>query len=178
MIQLGSSPHTRDKFQRRKDVLHGSRITPAYAGQITSFGFNGNRIRDHPRIRGTNSLQIFQLLSVLGSPPHTRDKFCRFRNKLSRHGITPAYAGQILWCKKLYCSNWDHPRIRWTNVDTFVPLGIPEGSPTHTRDKWENHRNYRGWIGIIPAYAGQILILYHIVDPEEDHPRIRGTNIA
>ena len=136
MIQLGSSPHTRDKFQRRKDVLHGSRITPAYAGQITSFGFNGNRIRDHPRIRGTNSLQIFQLLSVLGSPPHTRDKFCRFRNKLSRHGITPAYAGQILWCKKLYCSNWDHPRIRGTNVDTFVPLGIPEGSPTHTRDKY------------------------------------------
>ena len=31
--------------------------------------------------------------------------------------------------------------------------------------------------GIIPAYAGQIVFLVGFLDPVQDHPRIRGTNL-
>ena len=70
-------------------------IIPAYAGQISyPFAF---RIfaRDHPRIRGTNVVEWILWKLLLGSSPHTRDKF-ELENVLkSASGIIPAYAGQI-----------------------------------------------------------------------------------
>ena len=135
-VLAGSSPHTRDKWENHRNYRGWIGIIPAYAGQMIEKLLIYINFRDHPRIRGTNSKEEKTFCTALGSPPHTRDKLPPLALMVIESGITPAYAGQILWCKKLYCSNWDHPRIRGTNVDTFVPLGIPEGSPTHTRDKY------------------------------------------
>ena len=133
---MGSPPHTRDKCPMWGLTTPHFRIIPAYAGQIEGICIRYPARWDHPRIRGTNKTHSRAFFVLAGSSPHTRDKWENHRNYRGWIGIIPAYAGQILWCKKLYCSNWDHPRIRGTNVDTFVPLGIPEGSPTHTRDKY------------------------------------------
>ena len=51
--------------------------------------------QDHPRIRGTNLVGCSNIDGLLGSPPHTRDKYITKLFLLFSIGITPAYAGQI-----------------------------------------------------------------------------------
>ena len=51
------------------------------------------------------------------------------------------------------------------------------GSSPHTRDKCIYLIQNRHADGIIPAYAGQILLVALISMVCWDHPRIRGTNI-
>ena len=52
----GSPPHTRDKSKVFKTSSAKSRITPAYAGQISEVIIDMENMEDHPRIRGTNTL--------------------------------------------------------------------------------------------------------------------------
>ena len=52
--ELGSSPHTRDKFGGNKDDYVDKGIIPAYAGQIIKLLGVEIANEDHPRIRGTN----------------------------------------------------------------------------------------------------------------------------
>ena len=54
-VQMGSPPHTRDKYQQRTLRHFRSGITPAYAGQIKKSSKSLGDMKDHPRIRGTNS---------------------------------------------------------------------------------------------------------------------------
>ena len=100
-VQLGSSPHTRDKSFNITGGFFMSRIIPAYAGQISK----GSKLicnnKDHPRIRGTNNDSRPGYYSLLGSSPHTRDKLqAKYKDDFETR-IIPAYAGQII---KFYCS--------------------------------------------------------------------------
>ena len=90
--------------------------------------------------------------------------------------IIPAYAGQISCRNKSYSRKRDHPRIRGTN---FCFLLLPKrltGSSPHTRDKYQSVFSTYRCRRIIPAYAGQILVVYVHIHKQQDHPRIRGTN--
>ena len=113
---LGSSPHTRDKFHMCMPVLAFPRIIPAYAGQMPCPQGTSKGRRDHPRIRGTNS--VFRLIQALlsGSSPHTRDKYPLPKIRPCRSRIIPAYAGQINARSRSRNLDWDHPRIRGTNL--------------------------------------------------------------
>ena len=71
------------------------RIIPAYAGQIRYVILKGERLGDHPRIRGTNQMAEEARKNNEGSSPHTRDKSYISYQKDVREGIIPAYAGQI-----------------------------------------------------------------------------------
>ena len=91
----GSSPHTRDKYM---DFVLGYvylRIIPAYAGQIMNAYISKAYSRDHPRIRGTNRRNPHRGYGLVGSSPHTRDKFPRIKVIIIIIRIIPAYAGQI-----------------------------------------------------------------------------------
>ena len=55
---------------------------------------------------------------------------------------------------------------------------MAEGSPPHTRDKFEDMDLKEVSIRITPAYAGQIFCCLFIFWLCEDHPRIRGTNLT
>ena len=94
-IGLGSSPHTRDKYFYTDEVDDSIRIIPAYAGQITWKRRISNGNVDHPRIRGTNGDKPMTTLPMLGSSPHTRDKWHSPINNANFTGIIPAYAGQM-----------------------------------------------------------------------------------
>ena len=72
----------------------------------------------------------------------------------------------------------DHPRIRGTNCLKDECEENAPGSSPHTRDKWAIQLLSTVDGGIIPAYAGQISSRESRTRAEEDHPRIRGTNIA
>ena len=175
---LGSPPHTRDKFEVEVIAEIADRITPAYAGQITSRVQGGGSNRDHPRIRGTNLTSAHSLSPVPGSPPHTRDKFFRLSEGREGERITPAYAGQILKFSIRMMESQDHPRIRGTNFSNSSTLLYPLGSPPHTRDKCQARRLKARSPRITPAYAGQITCEDVEARYREDHPRIRGTNVV
>ena len=53
----------------------------------------------------------------------------------------------------------DHPRIRGTNNVGERPMPISTGSSPHTRDKSKAHALGLPDSRIIPAYAGQIIML-------------------
>ena len=50
------------------------------------------------------------------------------------------------------------------------------GSSPHTRDKLKTLCVFSHPLGIIPAYAGQIIFFIYLCFNYWDHPRIRGTN--
>ena len=132
--------------------------------------------RNHPRIRGTNGYLSIGPFFLMGSSPHTRDKFSSNCVCSLLYGIIPAYAGQIRHITLDIFGSEDHPRIRGTNT-TRIPVSISRpGSSPHTRDKFGSL--YGGVINgrIIPAYAGQIPRICRISESLRDHPRIRGTN--
>ena len=176
--ETGSPPHTRDKFTSSVRFALVSRITPAYAGQIVRRGVPRSLHQDHPRIRGTNPAPPTGSLFTMGSPPHTRDKFCCLVLVLFCQRITPAYAGQIIAVYQNRLIYWDHPRIRGTNKNSIWHSFEDSGSSPHTRDKRDNIFDTRIYSGIIPAYAGQITIPFIRLGKQWDHPRIRGTNIG
>ena len=153
---------------------------------------------DHPRIRGTNSSRTSSPLMILGSSPHTRDKFYRMPPHNLRTRIIPAYAGQISGVVCHSPGEQDHPRIRGTNQLPFRSRLKRPGSSPHTRDKSLLWSAIREGSRIIPAYAGQIFFSILLLHPsriipayagqmgirsrnslrKRDHPRIRGTNDA
>ena len=95
LLHSGSPPHTRDKFNSLTGKFGQNRITPAYAGQIILIKLQSQVQQDHPRIRGTNELIYSMIKAIIGSPPHTRDKYLADTSSTIAGGITPAYAGQI-----------------------------------------------------------------------------------
>ena len=95
-IELGSSPHTRDKFRECLNKLFDYRIIPAYAGQIRIQLEKKKLRQDHPRIRGTNIIITDGTDTSVGSSPHTRDKLEYPFIDDDMYRIIPAYAGQIL----------------------------------------------------------------------------------
>ena len=94
-MSIGSSPHTRDKCDLRKDFSYFIGIIPAYAGQIFSCFHAHKGTEDHPRIRGTNAEKGRREGSGAGSSPHTRDKLLQNTILNQELRIIPAYAGQI-----------------------------------------------------------------------------------
>ena len=173
---MGSSPHTRDKFGSLYGGVINGRIIPAYAGQIPRICRISESLRDHPRIRGTNARLYLATAIGSGSSPHTRDKYDLRVNRRLLERIIPAYAGQMSLFRLFYRLLQDHPRIRGTNLSLLPNDKLPEGSSPHTRDKFINSFVTLKWSRIIPAYAGQIIVILGKELEGEDHPRIRGTN--
>ena len=134
-LDMGSSPHTRDKSRAGSSLRKAGRIIPAYAGQMKDTTYDKFSVRDHPRIRGTNSKNGGQMKDPMGSSPHTRDKYREYFyiSKIDR--IIPAYAGQMLQIQISGFCLRDHPRIRGTNQFRKNSLFRLKGSSPHTRDK-------------------------------------------
>ena len=127
---LGSPPRMREKLNLKRFIRLNERITPAYAGKTWRNWTYNLKVWDHPRMCGKNLLVSFLLSSIVGSPPHVREKRelarnvvilgspPRMREKLIPWlmrpvltRITPAYAGKTRtwsWDDKL---SRDHPRV-------------------------------------------------------------------
>ena len=92
----------------------------------------------------------------MGSPPLTQDKFTTGVTLPLAAGITPAYAGQIIYIKQPFVLWWDHPRLRRTNNPLPIAAPASGGSPPLTQDKFFCVCRNGHATGITPAYAGQI----------------------
>ncbi len=90
---LGSPPRMREtQFMRKENIKH-LRITPAYAGNTSTWSTFKAAYTDHPRVCGKHFAVASEALSTKGSPPRMRETlpFCSSPSQLNR--ITPAYAG-------------------------------------------------------------------------------------
>ena len=111
-FQVGSPPHTRGKDNVAMMQGFNGGITPAHAGkrsQPCSVTTDG---RDHPRTRGEKVRQLFRVVVVVGSPPHTRGKEVTSCVRAVRAGITPAHAGKSGCRPAIVGRRGDHPRTR------------------------------------------------------------------
>lgn len=150
------------------------RITPAYTGNTAVANTAGWMHKDHPRIRGEYCECVRVHAFVVGSPPHVRGTLSRDNKLMVNHGITPAYAGNILWMIASTTLTLDHPRIRGEYcVPAFQDFVLP-GSPPHTRGILDFYCRHRANQRITPAYAGNTLPVPCIAWLCWDHPRLRG----
>ena len=113
------------------------------------------RRRDHPRIRGKDSMQALSCIHLNGSPSHTRERQIRNEEWYKWNRITPAYAGKTVDKASRVKDCEDHPRIRGKDVANSEDQAIDSGSPPHTRERRQavtvSHLQHR----ITPAYAGK-----------------------
>ena len=109
-----------------------------------------------------------------GSPPHTRGKAPLLVASAVVCRITPAHAGKRTLTRDIIITLKDHPRTRGEKSFTFLPDGIGEGSPPHTRGKVHAMRGLRRGGRITPAHAGKRWIVDILLRQVWDHPRTRG----
>ena len=68
----------------------------------------------------------------------------------------------------------DHPRVCGEHFSSLPTVAGMMGSSPRMRGARECAAALRGALGIIPAYAGSTLFLWHAVASREDHPRVCG----
>ena len=127
-------------------------------------------------MRGTNTLAHSLKNWLKGSPPLARDKLLLLFFTVCGFGITPACAGQMPQVNFLAWSEWDHPRLRGTNLDALYMQNVQKGSPPLARDKSGSLLRETTEKRITPACAGQISLNFSKIILNQDHPRLRGTN--
>ena len=89
----GSSPHVRGARRPQRGAFGGRGIIPACAGSTYQAVFDGDGVRDHPRMCGEHSNRVGDWFATLGSSPHVRGaRRPRCRVPCER-GIIPACAG-------------------------------------------------------------------------------------
>ena len=92
-VTTGSPPHARGAVHRPRCERGTLGITPACAGSSVPSVKPIRSTRDHPRIRGEQSIERPGRQMDLGSPPHTRGAGSINTKECFHRGITPAYAG-------------------------------------------------------------------------------------
>ena len=129
-------------------------IIPAHAGNTGTTTGKPARTRDHPRACGE----------------HRRGN----RKQRRAHGIIPAHAGNTYPYVLPPCSQRDHPRACGEHSERrYCRVTLTGSSPRMrgTRGKIERHALRRG---IIPAHAGNTIMMGMASLMSRDHPRACG----
>ena len=171
---MGSSPHTRGARLHLCTKKAGGGIIPAYAGSTLPPASRRRNGRDHPRIRGEHFSSRINVITCLGSSPHTRGALGQLGNRFRSKGIIPAYAGSTPRARSCSYRRWDHPRIRGEHSFIVSKDGSRGGSSPHTRGAPAIQPARFVAHGIIPAYAGSTTTRAIYRTRSRDHPRIRG----
>ena len=129
-------------------------ITPACAGNTRARNFPTPVSEDHPRLRGEYFIDDYDTMCDEGSPPLARGIRNRNSTVLPSMRITPACAGNTLFCRFHSPTCKDHPRLRGEYYATDFGYLPYTGSPPLARGILTYARNIRERIRITPACAG------------------------
>ena len=153
-------------------LQHG--IIPAYAGNTADSGDHSRRHGDHPRVCGEHYERKRLAHQFQGSSPRMRGTRTVRESQGGTVGIIPAYAGNTT-SRTTERKPWrDHPRVCGEHHSpspdgSSRPGSSPRMRGTHRRNEREIVRR-----GIIPAYAGNTRVPFHLLRAERDHPRVCG----
>ena len=149
-------------------------IIPAYAGNTTAVLIWPSRWRDHPRVCGEHSGALVQAQCRAGSSPRMRGTRVWTCREYWFAGIIPAYAGNTKPTVGIVPAKRDHPRVCGEHLGKpFELVGWQGSSPRMrgTRGACNVDVTARG---IIPAYAGNTLLMELALNRFRDHPRVCG----
>ena len=132
---IGSPPLARGKLANCCCETREARITPACAGKTRLCCVFQFHIKDHPRLRGENSIRTFKKSCELGSPPLARGKHRKIDDGDTLKRITPACAVKTGAAFRLPLGFWDHPRLRGENYLIYYQCIYIIGSPPLARGK-------------------------------------------
>ena len=107
----GSPPRMRGKAWGTAVNALSVRITPAYAGKRRCWAGCKLLVWDHPRVCGEKPCSFPRWRTSPGSPPRVRGKVNIARFYITRHRITPAYAGKRIIAERAAIFSRDHPRV-------------------------------------------------------------------
>ena len=92
--QSGSSPLTRGKPARIRNLRGGERLIPAHAGKTRPSPLAALTAAAHPRSRGENAVFLAAGFFAVGSSPLTRGKHEESGRGGPEAGLIPAHAGK------------------------------------------------------------------------------------
>ena len=170
----GSSPRMRGTHPMR--TLHSlrTRIIPAHAGNSSDATQRASRVPDHPRACGELSSRVMELVGSAGSSPRMRGTPRPTLRRALALRIIPAHAGNSKHFQPRIRIKADHPRA-------CGELGWPAPLPDTTAGSSPRMRGTRlkwcrsSWSKrIIPAHAGNSIILPLLIWEHTDHPRACG----
>ncbi|KAB7789963.1 hypothetical protein F7D09_1513 [Bifidobacterium leontopitheci] len=176
-LRRGSSPRMRGTRYIGRVGWVPRGIIPAYAG-------NTHRMRpvdtiggDHPRVCGEHLFAELTAREWTGSSPRMRGTLRQVRIPEVRLGIIPAYAGNT---RSRYPAGYgyrDHPRVCGEHRETVLLAAGRQGSSPRMRGTPQLVDDADRRQGIIPAYAGNTLLLWHRQPLTRDHPRVCGEHV-
>ena len=173
-VTSGSPPHARGAGAPRRLDGDDAGITPACAGSSRTGLLRCHDARDHPRMRGEQTLGHQELCVIRGSPPHARgaEVPVRLISKSSR--ITPACAGSRAAPGTSAPSAPDHPRMCGEQYDRLRTETGLCGSPPHARGADGGQFAMDSDLRITPVCVGSRPHRRTSWCVVVDHPRMRG----
>ena len=174
----GSSPRMRGTPSGIQTLGTTVRIIPAYAGN-TSIEHRKRRWNwDHPRVCGEHLSNWLRTNASSGSSPRMRGTRCVQLRPCRQPGIIPAYAGNTSIEHRKRRWNWDHPRVCGEHMVSRSLAMASLGSSPRMRGTRRRSAIRTRTCGIIPAYAGNTLLLSVAFVAMVDHPRVCGEHSA
>ena len=156
--------------------INKDRITPAYAGTMSSKYKLIRRWRDHTCVCRNNCIYLADLGTYPGSPLRMQEQSLRTVDKVQVVRITPAYAGTIFNSKSGFPNSKDHPCVCRNNCIYLADLGTYPGSPLRMQEQFSLHQTVKLELGITPAYAGTMSLPKALSFPDWDHPCVCRNN--
>ena len=155
--QAGSSPLSRGILGDSLGQPRTRRIIPALAGNTWDRVYGFEPAKDHPRSRGEYARSTSSQLNrpdVRGSSPLSRGIRNQPRCLQDRSRIIPALAGNTSGRVLPVLAPRDHPRSRGEYMCLSLRLRFASGSSPLSRGIPAREDSVKGFVGIIPALAG------------------------
>ena len=170
----GSSPRMRGTQQL--SISHGklAGIIPAYAGNTRLARWPVQAVWDHPRVCGEHDRVDGYGCWVLGSSPRMRGTQLASPDGFEFLRIIPAYAGNTSNSSSPASTPWDHPRVCGEHERAYSIRAKKLGSSPRMRGTRHEVDFFFLGEGIIPAYAGNTVLVRVGFTDGGDHPRVCG----
>ena len=170
----GSSPRLRGTLRvpYRPRLAHG--IIPALAGNTGIVMVELIAPGDHPRACGEHLIASINSSGVVGSSPRLRGTLRIRERGAIPMGIIPALAGNTASWTRLSCPQRDHPRACGEHDFDKAAQQLEAGSSPRLRGKPMGQILDGHVRGIIPALAGNTLLMELALNRFRDHPRACG----
>ena len=114
---------------------------------------------------------------MLGSSPRMRGTHAGIIAGGLEGGIIPAYAGNTIQPWRRQSEAWDHPRVCGEHHSNLAKTADQQGSSPRMRGTLSALLGEGLFCGIIPAYAGNTILLRIRALMKRDHPRVCGEHL-
>ena len=134
----GTSPRARGKRAKTESRAKAARNIPACAGKTST----ANRVvildKEHPRVRGENTLRLRTVHNRDGTSPRARGKHPQKHRKIQPQRNIPACAGKTVLFIVSVMKKPEHPRVRGENSrDDELDYSLRGTSPRARGKLWQ-----------------------------------------